>query len=554
MHPRLRQVAFSLGLAVVYFLAARLSFVWDPMPGYATVIWVPTGISLAALLLFGNRLAAGVFLGAFGTSLHVGAPLAVGIGIAAGNAAEALVGASLLRRVPRFSITLERVTSVVALIVLVAVVSTVISATVGVASLYAGGIMHPPRIRDAWRAWWIGHMVGALLIAPIILVWSTASRARHEVHRLETLALIAVLVVVSALTFFSELPYVPTLVTPFRQVDLLVAVLLWAAIRFGQRGAATAVLCVSVTAMVATALDYGPFVRPALNEGLMLLQTFMAFVAATCLLFGATIAERRIANQEARRATEAAEAANRVKSQFLAVMSHELRTPLNAIQGFAELMETGVYGPLNEKQIDAIKRIEKNEKDLLSLINEMLGFVDAEKGRVAVESKDVPVASEFDAVESLIGTAVERKHLVLERELARPDLAVRADPKSLKQILASLLSNASKYSADGGTITLGADDDGQKVRIWVRDNGIGIREEQLHRVFEPFFQADSSTTRQYSGVGLGLSIARDLARRMGGEVTLASEVGKGTTATVILPAAKKEAAAESPAVEVLPAA
>ena len=552
MPKRLRQVALTVGLAVVYFLAARLSFVWDPLPGYATVVWLPTGISLAALLLFGNRLAAGVLLGAIGASLHVGAPLAVALGIATGNAAEALIGASLLRKVPRFSITLERVTSVVGLIVLVAVLSTLISATVGVASLSVGGILQPPRIRDAWRAWWIGHMVGALVIAPIILVWSTASRARREVHRLETVALVAVLAIVSALTFFSELPHVPTLVTPFRQVDLLVAVLLWAAIRFGQRGATTAVLCVSVTAIVATALGYGPFVRPELNAGLMLLQTFMVFVSATCLLFGASIAERRIADQEARRASEAAKAANSAKSQFLAVMSHELRTPLNAIQGFAELLETGVYGPLNEKQVEALKRIEKNEKDLLSLINELLGFVDAEKGRVVAESRNVPVAETFDAVEPLIKSNVERKHLVLRRELARPDLAVRADPKSLQQILGSLLSNASKYTGDGGTITLGADGDGERVRIWVRDSGIGIREEQMQRVFEPFFQADGGTTRQYSGVGLGLTIARDLARRMAGEVTLASEVGKGTTATVILPAAK--AAGEPPASELLPAA
>jgi signal transduction histidine kinase len=234
-------------------------------------------------------------------------------------------------------------------------------------------------------------------------------------------------------------------------------------------------------------------------------------------------------------------------------MSHELRTPLNAIQGFAELMESGVYGPLNEKQIDAMKRIEKNEKDLLSLINEMLGFVDAEKGRVAVESRDVPVADAFDAVEPLIRPDVDHKHLVFERELARPALAIHADPKSFQQILKSLLSNATKYTGEGGSITLGADGDGEKVRIWVRDTGIGIPEEQMNRVFEPFFQADSGTTRQYSGVGLGLSIARDLARRMGGEVTLASEVGKGTTATVILPEANG-AGAESPPAEVLPAA
>jgi signal transduction histidine kinase len=554
MRTRLRLVAFNLGLAVVYLLAARLGFAFDPVSGFATGIWPPTGIALAAVLLFGNRLAFGVFLGAFGANLLAGAPLAVAIGIAAGNTGEALIGATLLRRVPGFSITLERVSSVVGLIVLSALLSTLVSATVGVVSLYVGGLVQPPHIRGAWRAWWVGDMVGSLLIAPIILVWSTPARARREVHRMETVALVAVLAVVSAMTFFSELPYVPTLPTPFHQVDLLVAVLLWATFRFGQRGATTAVLCVSVAAVVATALRYGPFALPELSESLMFLQTFVAIVAATCLLFGATVAERRIANQDAGRARLAAEAANRAKSQFLAVMSHELRTPLNAIQGFAELLlETGVYGPLNEKQTDAVKRIEKNEKDLLSLINEVLGFVNAEKQPVTSEFKDVLLEELFDAVEPLIAPDVERKHLVVVRELARPGLAVRADPKQLEPILGSLLSNASKYTGDGGTITLGADAQGGKVRIWVRDTGIGIKKDEMERVFEPFFQADSGTTRQYSGIGLGLTIARDLARRMAGEVTIASEAGTGTTASLVLPAAN-EAGGETTVTEVRPAA
>jgi signal transduction histidine kinase len=279
----------------------------------------------------------------------------------------------------------------------------------------------------------------------------------------------------------------------------------------------------------------------------------MAIVAATSLLFAATIAERRIAYQEFAAAKLAAEAANRAKSQFLAVMSHELRTPLNAISGFAELLETGVYGPLNEKQIEAVERIDRNEKDLLAIINEMLGFVDAEKDAGTTEGTDVRVADALDTAARAIASQLERKHLQLQRELARPDLTVRADAKSLQQILASLLSNACKYTDDGGTITLGADENEGKARVWVRDTGIGIRQEQIDRVFEPFFQAESGTTRRYSGVGLGLTIARDLARRMSGEVTITSEVGKGTTASVILPAAAS-LAAEATAVEVRPAA
>ena len=537
MPNNLRRIALTLGLAAVYALAARLGFAFDPVSGFATVVWPPAGIALAAILLLGNRVAPGVFLGALVANLLAGAPVAAALGIGIGNMAEALLGAAILRRFPGFSSSLENVTSVVALILGAAVVSTSVAATVGVASLHAGGMVRTSGLLETWRAWWIGDMVGTLLIAPLILVWRTAPRAARVIHWLEKSALVATLAIVSALTFFSDLRWVPAVATPFHQVDLLVAVLLWAAIRFGQRGATTAVLCVSAAAIVATALGYGPFVLPELNEGLLLLQTFMAIIAATCLLFAATIAERRIALQELGAAKLLAESANRAKSQFLAVMSHELRTPLNAIAGFAELLRSGVYGPISEKQTDAVERIERNEKDLLAIVNEMLGFVDVDTAAAAAERTDLRVAEAIEAAAALITADMERKHLALQRELARSDLIVRADPRGLQQILASLLSNACKYTDDGGTITLGADDAGDKVCIWIRDTGIGIRREQIDRVFEPFFQAETGTTRRFSGVGLGLTIARDLARRMAGEITITSEVGKGTTASVILPAA-----------------
>jgi signal transduction histidine kinase len=538
MQTRLRQVAVVLGLAAVYFLAARFGLAFDPKSGFATLLWPPAGIALAAILLLGNHVAVGVFLGAFAANYVFGAGVLVAIGMAIGNAGAAIVGAVLLRRTPEFSITLERVSSVIALIVWAAVVSTLISATTGVASLYAGGRVEPAHIHSTWRTWWIGDMVGVLLLAPLILVWARRPRVIPRVHPLESMALGASLVVVCALTFFSNRLHVPDLATPFHQVDLLVAVLLWAAIRFGQRGAMTAVFGVSLMALVAAALREGPFVLPTLSERLLPLQTFMAIVAATSLIIGATMAERRIADQDADHARLAAETANSAKSQFLRVMSHELRTPLNAIQGFADLLATGIYGPLNEKQADAVQRIAQNEKDLLTIINEVLGFVESERPPVPAERRDVLVAEIFDGVERTFGAAVARKHLVVRRELANPHLSVHADPKMLQQIVASLVSNAVKYTDDGGAITLaaeGADGDGW-VQIRVRDTGVGIRKEEMERLFEPFFQADSGTTRQYSGIGLGLTIARDLARRMEGEVTITSEVGKGTSATIVLPA------------------
>ena len=227
----------------------------------------------------------------------------------------------------------------------------------------------------------------------------------------------------------------------------------------------------------------------------------MATVGAIFLLLGAAAAERRLAFDEARRAREEATDANLAKSEFLAVMSHELRTPLNAIAGFAQLLELNVHGTLNEQQLHDVERITHNEQQLLAIIDEVLGFVSAEKGEAIVESQEMKVADAFNAVEPVMQSELQQKHLVLQRTLAPPQIAVHADPKSLQQILVRLLSNASKYTNDGGTITLGAERDGETVRIWVADTGVGISREEMQRVFEPFFQAERGATRRYWGSG-----------------------------------------------------
>ena len=527
----------AVALAVVYVVAARLGLALDAVAGFATLVWPPTGISLAALLLFGYRLWPGIFVGAMVANILTGAPVAVALGIAAGNTAEALLGTFLLRRIPNFHPALDRLRDVLGLIVLAGVLSTAVSATVGVTSLYLGHIVSTAQMQETWRAWWVGDLMGDLLVAPVILIWACAPRARFRLRWPEGIGLAAAVVVVSLYTFFNRAPITALGPDPFRQTYMLFPVLIWAALRFGQRGAMTAAVAVSVIAVWGTALGYGPFAHPALHESLLALQTFMAIVAATFLVMGATITERRRAEEDARAAQQAADAANRVKGEFLAVMSHELRTPLNAISGYTDLFAIGALGPVTDKQGDALVRIQKNQQHLLALINDVLGFARVEAGQVMVEPESVRVSQAFDAVEPLVQPELQKKHFVFRRAPVDSALAVRADPKKLQQVLVNLLSNAAKYTADGGSITIGAERAGSNVRIWVRDSGIGIAKEQFEQVFEPFFQVERGTKRRFSGVGLGLTIARDLARRMKGDIVLESKLGDGTTASLVLPAA-----------------
>ena len=235
MRTRGREFLTIFGLAVVYFVAARLGLAFDAVSGFATLVWPPTGIALAAVLLYGYRVWPGIFLGANLANIVTGAPLLVGVGIGIGNSLEALAAAYLLRRIPRFSITLENASSAVGLIVLASLVSTVISASIGVASLHLGGIVPSSQILETLRAWWVGDMVGALLIAPLILVWASSPRARFRQRWPEQLALGVSVVAVSVTTFFSGVPGLPTLPTPLHQLAPLFVVLIWAALRFGQR-------------------------------------------------------------------------------------------------------------------------------------------------------------------------------------------------------------------------------------------------------------------------------------------------------------------------------
>ncbi|WP_158508701.1 PAS domain-containing protein [Gemmatirosa kalamazoonensis] len=240
------------------------------------------------------------------------------------------------------------------------------------------------------------------------------------------------------------------------------------------------------------------------------------------------------ARQEIAAARVEAERANRAKSDFLAAMSHDLRTPLNAIGGYADLTAEGVYGPVNDAERGAMERIRKASDHLLSLINDILGFAKVEAGRIHLRIADVAVNEVVSGAVSMVEPQAAGKGLSLHARLGADEIRVRADPERLTQILTNLLTNAVKFTTTGA-ITVEWQADEHTVRIAVRDTGRGIPAEKLAAVFEPFVQAGRSAEEQRQGVGLGLAISRELARAMGGDLTLESALGAGSTFTLRLP-------------------
>ena len=235
-----------------------------------------------------------------------------------------------------------------------------------------------------------------------------------------------------------------------------------------------------------------------------------------------------------RAARRAAEEANSAKSQFLATMSHELRTPLNAIAGYTQLLTLGVRGPINQEQHDDLDRIDRSQRHLLSLINDILNFAKIEAGHVDIEDVPVRIGAVMASLHEFVEPQLREKKLKFSVKNDCDDQFARGDPDKVRQILINLLSNAIKFTPIDGHIGVACWMDTEAVRVSVTDDGSGIPPDKLNAIFEPFVQVGRDFSSPQGGTGLGLSISRDLARRMGGDLIVESELGHGSTFTLIL--------------------
>jgi len=243
-----------------------------------------------------------------------------------------------------------------------------------------------------------------------------------------------------------------------------------------------------------------------------------------------------------------AEAASRAKDQFLAGMSHELRTPLNAVLGISEALQDGIYDPLKPSQVKAVRRIEDGGRHLLELISDILDIAKIEAGEMRIELGRVGVRSVCEKSIAFLREASAKKNIPISLTVQAGVDVVIADERRMKQMLVNLLSNAVKFTPDGGRIELEVTGDLKtgKIQFSVRDTGIGISEADLKLLFKPFVQLDSSLSRQYDGAGLGLSLVFHMTELHGGGVEVKSEVGKGSTFSLVLPYQEVSAIIEEP--------
>jgi cell cycle sensor histidine kinase DivJ len=248
------------------------------------------------------------------------------------------------------------------------------------------------------------------------------------------------------------------------------------------------------------------------------------------------ISARKAQEDALLRARDEAESANRAKTQFLANMSHELRTPLNAVIGFSEILNRELFGALGEQRYrDYARLIHESGEHLLHVVNDILDMSKIEAGKLKLVKEPFDVSSLIASCVEIMRQVTEAKQLSLITDVAPGMPELVADRRACKQMLLNVISNAIKFTDAGGWVRISAREQNGSIEFIVADNGIGIDEQDLPKLGNPFVQADNAYNRSHDGAGLGLSVVKGLARLHGGRLAIMSKLGQGTTATIALP-------------------
>src|SRR5881296_2655223 len=351
-------------VTIVYFIAGKLGLSLAFLNASASPVWPPAGIALAVLLLFGYRIWPAIFVGAFLVNATTAGNVATSLAIATGNTLEAVSGAWLVNRFAGGTSVFDRPQGVFKF-ALAAVVSTIVSPIFGVTSLALGGFANWANYGAIWLTWWLGDATGDLLIAPLIILWSVASKRRwNRSQAVEVGVLLLLLFVLSEAVFGGWL----TISARNYPIAFICApVVIWTAFRFTQRETAAGIFILSAIAVWGTLHGFGPFVRETENQSLLALQWWTAVLSITAMALSAGMAERRRVEEELQQQKVVVETANRTKDHFLAMFSHELRTPLTPVISALEPLETEPAQTEEDRSVEPKSDLEPEIAHLLSI-------------------------------------------------------------------------------------------------------------------------------------------------------------------------------------------
>lgn len=541
---RLRALLEGFALAVGYLVVGRLGLLFAQHQQNATLIWAPTGLSLAALLLYGRRLWPGVFVGAFLVNLSIDTPVAVAIAIASGNTLEAVVGSLLLERVGDVNPALDRARDVLGLLLWGAVVSTTVSAMIGVGALYLGGFVAGAELLVVWLDWWLGDAGGALVVTPIVLVAVRGSPSWQHLARRRELWVIAVALAASLFASFSGVLSVESrMLAAFPPFVLLV----WAGLRLGPRGAVIFSSVSAIVAVIGTARGTGPFTGDA---DVQLLWAYVICMAVTASLLAAVVAERdaaeaarRDADEQRRELEEHLRQKQRLESlgTLAGGVAHDFNNLLGVVRGYASMLQRNLdEGATHYEYVSEIDRAAVQASDLC---RQLLTYA----GRTEPTTVRVDLGATARELGELIASSLP-PGVSLETSFPDDLPAIAADVTQVRQLVMNLVLNAGDAMAEaGGTVVVHGGlveaserelkaslvpseaAPGAFVFLEVSDQGVGMDEDTRRRVFDAFF-----TTKEH-GRGLGMATVAGIVNAHRGAITIRSAPGQGTTTQVLWP-------------------
>jgi len=581
---RSRWVIGILSVALLYYFGATLGLRLAFEKTNASPVWPSSGIALAAVLLLGYRIWPGIALGAFlanvvgflaNQAASASTVLVVSAVISIGNTLEAMAGAFLLQRWVGAGNPFYR-TQDGFTFTAVAFLACCVSPSVGTTSVSLAGIAPPAAYGAVWFTWWLGDTMGALLVTPLLLTWGGAPQTRSSAsRRVEAGLLFVSLLVASWVGFGGRLPGTEA---QYPLAFLPIPWLVWAAFRFGPRGAASAAILTSAVAVWHTVHGAGPFVQSSVNESLLLLQAFVGIVAVTILTMAAAVAERRDAEARLRTAHDGLEARVEERTRELVQVNEQLRQAqkmeaigrlaggvahdfnnlLSVVAGRSQLLLLHL-APHDPNRRD-VELIQKSAERAAKLTRQLLAF----SRKQVLAPKVVDLSAVVTAVEPflrrLLGEDIElavSSHEGLGR--------VRADPGQIEQVVLNLAINARDAMPRGGRLTIETTNveldetyarhraevrPGPHVMLAVTDTGVGMDAATLARLFEPFF----TTKEPGTGTGLGLATVYGIVKQSGGHVAVSSEAGHGATFKVYLPRIETALEAGKGAPAAMPAA
>ncbi|MBI3341930.1 MASE1 domain-containing protein [Candidatus Curtissbacteria bacterium] len=456
-----------------------------------------------------------VFLGAFAVNYLNGALPAVAAGIALGNTLEVVIGAYLLKRT-HFRRSLDRVKDVLALVFLGAIASTLISATIGTFTLFAGRVITFSTWGLTFLAWWVGDMLSDLTVFPLILVWMSLHFGNVTFKRFAEAIFISTLVIlVGLLVFTNVFGFIPKGVTILYFVFPLI---IWAAMRFGQRGGVSAVFAFSIVAIWGTIEGFSPYALDNVSRELLYLQGFIGVMSLTSMFFAAVVAER--------------EAHERRKDDFISIASHELKTPLTTISSYTELLSMRFKKEGDAKALLYLERMGEQIKRLSSLVFNLLDVSRIQSGKLDLHKERVKFNLLVqDIVEDM--NKISNHHQIIFEN--KTNVIVRVDRFRITQVVTNLISNAIKYSPKSDSVIVTLAQNKKNVTLRVQDFGIGIDRADIKHIFDRFFQAKTRVRQSFSGLGLGLFICAEIVKQHNGQISVSSTRGKGSTFSLMLP-------------------